>query len=244
MNKAIFTLLVVVMVGVGYVAYIHSTRIEQENVVEDSQTQRISISMICNDTSYFIAEFPSSTSLEVIVDGVLTRTLPQVEGYGYRFEDAEYAYVFAGEGVTVTNKSTNTVTLCAQPFDPNLAPFNFGDAAEGGGDAVDIVKIVAESLVDRWQSADEPTLVREFMQSTFVDYREGSEIQHGTWRVYTQDSEEAPVALGEEQLVHLAITMSKNNESNTEYFVVKRITPEVLELINESTKEVSTYNRL
>ncbi len=244
MNKVIFTLLFAVAMIAIYGAYTLGLRIEKEEIAEDIQTQIISVSMICNDDSYFIAEFPTSTSLQVIVDGELVRTLPQVEGYGYRFEDADYTYVFAGEGVAVTNKSTNIVTTCAQPFDPNLAPFNFGDAGEGSGDAGDIVKLVAESLVDRWQSTDDTKRIREFSVGIFVDYSDNSKVRNGTWNAYISEEQEASIALGEEQLVHLDITTFENGESTTEHFVVKKITPETLELANVTTKEKSTYNRI
>lgn len=244
MNKAILTLLVVVIIGVGFVAYIHSTRVKGELDTDDMQTQRISVSMICNDDSYFIAEFPTSAVLEVVVNGELKHELPQVEGSGYRFENTDYTYVFAGEGVTVTDKATNTVRICAQPFDPNLAPFNFGDVAEGGGDAVHVVTLVAESLVDRWQSADDATFIREFSATAFVDYINNNENQRGTWSVSIPESQDAPIALGEEQLVHLDIATSQNGESTIEHFVVTSITADVLTLVNKETKVESTYHRL
>ena len=83
---------------------------------------------VCTDQSYFIAGFPDNETLNIFVDGILTESFPRASNTGYRYEDVNSVYVFAGEGVSVTEKSTATTITCMQPQNAHSAPMNFGDA--------------------------------------------------------------------------------------------------------------------
>ncbi len=83
---------------------------------------------VCEDNASFIVSFPDANTGDVIVNGTLVGTVKR-EGDTQRFENEAYAYVFAGEGLTLTNKLDDTSVSCTQPVDPDNAPMNFGDAA-------------------------------------------------------------------------------------------------------------------
>ncbi|MEY2640907.1 MAG: hypothetical protein RL150_300 [Candidatus Parcubacteria bacterium] len=85
------------------------------------------VSFICEDGTYFVAEFMSDTTMRVVVDGVLARTVSKEDVPRTQYDDDRYSYLFAGERVTVADKEQRTMTSCGQPFDPNNAPYNFGD---------------------------------------------------------------------------------------------------------------------
>ncbi len=200
------------MGGVAWYAY------KKEAVPADGFL--LSASMACADGTYFIAEFPSPDKVDIVVDGEAMRTLPLVSGAGQRFEDADYVYVFAGEEATVTAKATGAVTTCGQPMDPNNAPVNFGDEGEGAGTKPDMARIVGESIIGKWQSADDAKFVREFKAGGAVaDWYDGKLVSNGTMAVSEKDG-----------ATYVTLTMSGTQAENL-HFKLAKLTPEELELV-------------
>jgi len=151
------------------------------------------------------------------------------------FEDASFKYVFAGEGVTVTDKAAGTSTTCSQPMDPNNAPVNFGDAGEGAGiqpagSQPSAVQVVSESILGKWMSTTDEKFVREFKAGAVIDWYENEAVSQGTWKAFTQESApELPYAL-EANTVYLELTMT-GTQADKLYFKLVKLTPESLQLI-------------
>lgn len=188
----------------------------------------VSTSFSCADGTNFVAEFTKSNTLRILVAGDIARTLPRAEGAGQRYEDAEYRYVFAGEEVEVTAKSTSQTTTCTQPFDPNNAPMNLGDRAEGAGEAQDASAAVSLNIIGSWKSNDDARFVRVFRaDGTTEDRYDGEVVATGAWTAALGANIQAEGLTFETDAVYVRIT-----EGNTLLnFKVVALTPEHLELI-------------
>lgn len=192
----------------------------------------LSASFSCADNAYFIAEFPDADSVNIIVDGAMVRTVPfSSDTAGQRYEDGSYAYVFAGEEVTVTNKLTNAVTTCSQPQDPARAPVNFGDAGEGAGSVREDVRlIVSESIVGKWKSTDDAKFIREFQEGGKVqDWYDGKVVSTGTATAFTSDNALTVSFPLERDVVYIQLKMT-GSQAETLNFKLNKLTPEELEL--------------
>lgn len=187
--------------------------------------------MCADGRTRFVAEFPTADTVVISRDGVTVRELPRTGDAPQRFEDAEYAYVFAGEGVTVTTKKSGATLVCSQPTDPNLAPVNFGDAGEGGSVQQDVALIVSESIVGVWRDATDTKFVRSFRDGGGVeDTYDGRVVSTGSFVIFTADQPlTVPYPL-ETGVVYLRVTLS-GSQADTLYFKVARLTPESLELV-------------
>jgi membrane-bound inhibitor of C-type lysozyme len=203
-----------------------------------------SVSFMCADNTHFIAEFLSPNDVTIRVDGTITRKLPKVPGDGQRFEDSEYVYVFAGEEATVAQKNTGILTTCAQPFDANNAPVNFGDAAEGGGVKPDTALIVSESVIGKWQDTTDAKFVREFKKDGIVvDTYDSKDPHTGTWVVFTkQKPREVPFPL-EESATYIQLSI-QDNYTDVLNFKITAVTPETLELTFMDRGGVLTFKRI
>lgn len=235
-SKVAVIVLLVLLAGASFVIY-SQNRSERMNEAEaengTGDEPAASVSFICADDSYFIAEFPAAfDEVSVVVDGETVRTLPRVAGDGQRFETDSHVYVFAGEEATVTTKGSGAATTCSQPFDPNNAPFNFGDAGEGGGERPDASLVVSESILGTWQSVDDEQFTREFRgDGTVIDRYDGAEVSTGTWIAFTAD---APLAVSfplEPDTVYIRMAEEEGDEATTLHFKLTTLTPEELELV-------------
>lgn len=232
MNTKILSVFVVALV-VALGAWLYYSNGVPAGTIESTEDGFVlSASFTCADNSYFLAEFPDADNVNIIVDGEVVRTVPFAsDTAGQRYEDDAYAYVFAGEEVTVTNKSTNAVTTCSQPQDPNLAPVNFGDAGEGPGSIQqDVRLIVTESIVGKWQSLEDAKFVREFQEGgTVRDWYDGTVVSTGTATAFTSNDALAVSFPLERDVVYIQLKMA-GSQSETLNFKLNKLTPEELEL--------------
>lgn len=233
--KLIIALLVLGAVGYGVYEYAKTHPAPQTGSEGDFTP---SVSFACKDNTHFIAEFPNAmTSLDVIVDGVTARTLPRATDVPPTYENADYKYVFAGEEATVTTKASGASTTCSQPQDPNNAPFNFGDAGEGGGAMMDggtkpdTVLVVSESIQGKWQSTDDSKFVREFKaDGTVADSYSGKVDGTGTWKVFTKEKPlDVPFPI-EAGASYVQLAMSGSGGYFLDFKITK-LTPDTLQLI-------------
>lgn len=203
-----------------------------------------SASFGCEDSSHFIAEFPASDKVDIIVDGNVVRTLPRVAGAGQRFEDANSAYVFAGEEVSVTTKATGTTTTCHQPVDPNNAPMNFGDRGEGAGVGQDAAVTVRGNIIGTWQSVDDAKFTRVFkIDGTVTDLYGGKMTSSDTFQVFTKAAPlDVPFPL-EDGAVYVQLAASAN-PADTLNFKVSKLTPEELELVYMDRGNVLRFTKV
>lgn len=254
MNKVVIAVVVIILVGAGAWLFIggesdvmNEVKVEEENaevssVPETKETIQtsspkthvpsdlvLSASFSCKNGSYFIAEFATSTSVNIIVDGQLIRTVASVEGEGQRYEDASRLYVFVGEEATLTNKTNNTTTTCIQPFDPNNAPVNFGDDGEGAGVAQDAKVAIRENILGKWQSDDDATFIREFKNGSVIEWRNNEVITQGTWRVFTEADEVETSFSQADDEIYVQIVINKE-EAKVRTYRINMLTPEILTL--------------
>lgn len=232
MNTKVLSVLVVALVAALGAWFYYSNGVPAGAIESTEDGFVLSASFSCADNSYFIAEFPDANSVNVIVDGTLVRTVPfSNDTAGQRYEDNAYAYVFAGEEVTITNKATTAVTTCSQPNDPNLAPVNFGDAGEGAGSVREDVRlIVSESIVGKWKSTEDAKFVREFQEGGKVqDWYDGKVVSSGTATAFTSENTLAVSFPLERDVVYIQLKMT-GSQSETLNFKLNKLTPEELEL--------------
>lgn len=231
MNTKILIVLVVALVAALGAWFYFNNGVPAGAVESTEDGFVLSASFSCADNSYFLAEFPDANSVNIIVDGTMVRTVPFVsDTAGQRYEDDAFAYVFAGEEATVTDKSTNATTTCSQPQDPNLAPVNFGDAGEGGGVREDVSLIVSESILGKWKSTEDAKFVREFLEGGKVqDWYDGKVVSSGTAAAFTSENAPAVSFPLELSVVYIQLAMS-GSQADTLNFKLSKLTPEELEL--------------
>ncbi|HYE23441.1 MAG TPA: hypothetical protein VEA92_03290 [Candidatus Paceibacterota bacterium] len=222
-NILIATVIAIAFIAGGY--YLSSQKSAEETTASDLL---MSASFACADGTNFVAEFLSQNSVRILVDGNTVRTLPKVEGDGQRYEDGMYAYVFAGEGAAVTDNASGVMTTCEQPFDPNNAPVNFGDVAEGAGMQSDPSLAVRENIIGSWQSTEDPSFTRIFnTDGTIRDLYDGEPVSDGVWRSFTAETAGEVAFTPEAGQTYVSF-----EEEGVEplYFKVDALTPERLEL--------------
>lgn len=230
-----------------------------------------SASFGCKDNSHFIAQFPNASTLGVVVDGKIVRTVPRVSGDGQRYEDATYTYVFAGEEATVTNKAAKKTTTCEQPMDPNNAPMNFGDAGEGGAGFAtvsggsgtaganggasstsnsgnmkpDTAALVTQNIVGTWKSGEDEKFTRVFgIDGTATDFYDGKAVTTGgKWRVFTGENPLKVSFPVEKDAVYIQMTVS-GSQSDTLNFKLAKLTPEDLDLIYMERGNTNSFTRV
>lgn len=227
-TKLFLGIMVMVLAIAGYVAY------EKFLAEHDMEPLTVDgISFICQDGSYFIAEFsPDFSRLNIVVDGVTERSVTRIntDNTLYEYRGEGYTYLFAGEEARVT-RPEGSGTVCSQPLDPNNAPHNFGDQGEGAGSKQpDTALVVMESIQGIWQSIDDPKFARQFKDNgVVIDTYEGQADTEGVWNTFTTDTGAvAPFPL-EPGVVYLQLEMGGGQEELL-YFKVISLTPEELEL--------------
>ena len=265
-TKTTIALLIILLLVTGIFSYykgVERGMIKGAAIMASSTPNGVNNSMMpsasfsCVDKTHFIAEFPDDTKVNIIVNGSLARSLPRVNGDGQRFEDASYVYVFAGEEATVMSKINKKTTTCSQPIDPNNAPMNFGDAAEGGAGFAtngsvgsntkpDLTLLVSQSLVGKWQNTQDSKFEREFTSTGIVtDYYDGKAVTTGNWQVFTgikPVSATLPFTV-EKDAIYVQMTDS-SNQNNVLHFKISKVTPEDLELVYMERGGVNAFTRI
>jgi hypothetical protein len=153
-------------------------------------------------------------------------------------------FVGAGEGVALT---VGNATLKCNP-EPNqeLAPFNWGDAGEGGGSVKqDTSLIVTENMLGKWESTDDAKFVREFKAGdVMVDWYGNESKSAGLWVVFTK--EKAPKVFPypmDPKAVYVQITMS-GTQADTLNFAINKITPDELQMTYLDRGGVLNFKRV
>ncbi|HEY1037002.1 MAG TPA: hypothetical protein VGE62_00305 [Candidatus Paceibacterota bacterium] len=212
--------------------------------VQHGGEAEFSVSFICKDENHFVAEFLPGDQVRVLKSGNDVGTFTRTDGNGMRYENASVSYVFAGEEAHVTNKASGSETTCSQPFDPNNAPYNFGDAAEGAGADQDLSGIVKVSIVGAWKSIDDSKSVREFKADGKVaDIYDGKTVASDFWDVFMKGSAPKVSFPVEEGVVYVRLTGTGPDAEALTFKVVK-VTPEELEIVYMERGNVLRYERV
>lgn len=238
MTKIIGIIIVLALIGGGWYVY-------QQNQEPAEEAWTPSASFACDDGSHFIAEFPNEANVDIVVDGVVTASVPRWSGDGQRFENDTHAYTFAGEQVVVVNKIEGNETTCSQPVDPNSPPMNFGDAPSmDGGVKPNAELVVSESIVGTWQSTEDAKFVREFRDGgVVVDLYDGEEVSRGTFKAFTSVSPLQVAFPLEANAVYLQLTM-EGTQSDVLNFKVAAMTESKLTLIYMDRGGALTFTRV
>ncbi len=235
-NKLLATTLVILLVVIAVVLYNKSKE-------EPVQLAEISLSFICENEQHFVAEFDINfETLRVVEAGEVTREIQRSDDVVMKFSNNEYDYIFAGERAHIINKVREMETFCYQPFDPNNAPYNFGDLGEGAEEEQNVATAVTENLVGTWVSLDDEKFVREFRSDgTAVDSYEGEEVSEGKWLVFTHENDIATDFPQAEEDVYIQIEDA--DPAGTLYFTLTKLTPEELELIYMGRGNILRFSR-
>lgn len=229
-NKLLAVILILLLAAGGFTLYSKY----RESVIREGGAAITAVSFICDNGLHFVAEFDAEfANLNVIESGDLTRSLPAALGEGVIFANANWEYAFGGEEVRVTDLVSGTGTTCRQPFDPNNAPYNFGDLpADDGSIRPDTALVASESIVGTWRSLDDSRFAREFRgDGRFIDSYEGTSDSIGVWRVFTGEDLPGPVGFEPEpEIAYLLLTDDITPEV-VMHFRIARLTPEELEII-------------
>jgi len=172
-------------------------------------------------------------------------TLSNIAGAeGARYEGGNITFVGAGEEVQLTVGSEKAV--CNPVQSQELAPWNWGDAGEGGGSIKqDTSLIVTENMLGKWQSVDDAKYVREFKEKdAVVDWYDGKTVSTGLWVAFTK--EKAPKIFPytmDTSSVYLQLTMT-GTQADTLNFRISKVTPEELELVYLDRGGVLRFKRV
>lgn len=157
-------------------------------------------------------------------------------------DDTPVTFVGAGEEVRLTIGSEATV--CNPVPSQDMAPWNWGDAGEGGGVKQDVSLIVGENILGKWVSVDDAKCVREFKTGfTATDWYENKPVSEGLWIVFTKMTAPEISFPLEENTVYLQMTM-QGTQDDTLNFKVTKVTPEELELIYMDRGGVLRFTRV
>lgn len=230
MNHTIVGIVAAVIVaGGGWYFYTHKA------VVAPTYSDTGVYAYACDNGSQFSMTPTEDMSSIKLTPGVgasfVETTLMQKDSSaGARYEGGVLVFVGAGEGVALTVGQT-TLNCNPQPSQ-EMAPFNWGDAGEGGGVKQDTSLIVTENMIGKWQSVDDAKFVREFKSGDAVtDWYENKSMSDGLWVAFTK--EKAPKVFPypmDDSSVYLQMTMT-GTQADTLDFKITKVTPEELELI-------------
>ncbi|QQG37708.1 MAG: hypothetical protein HYS26_03705 [Candidatus Kaiserbacteria bacterium] len=234
----------IVIIG-GVLWYLQSTKTQDAAMNSDMGTY----AYVCDNGSEFSMSPSADVSeitLEAGAQALFTGTIKLAKmGDAAHFETTTGPLVvFSGAGEEVQLTVGEKMAVCNPKPSTDMAPWNWGDPGEGGGLQQDLVVIVSESILGKWQATDDPKSARIFMENgTVTDWYENKSVSTGTWKVFTK---EKPVTVAfpiEPDTAYLQLTMSGTQADNLNFKVTK-MTPDQLELIYMDRGGVLTYTRV
>lgn len=187
----------------------------------------------CENGSQFSMS-PSESMAEVMLfagsQGMFTGAVTVHKmGDGNHYEAGNI--VFSGAGEEVYLEVGSESTTCNPVPSQDMAPWNWGDAAEGGGSVQpDASLVVSESIVGKWKSVDDPKFIREFKGSDVViDWYDGKQVSSGLFVAFEKKNAPEVAFPLQDDRVYLQLTMT-GSQADTLTFSVNKLTPEELEL--------------
>jgi hypothetical protein len=239
-NKIFLGIILAVLIIAGYVLY---QKYEDQELATDGST---TITFTCENGTSLLTTFGADMKeMKIAMNGKPPKTLPNTgdELVPYRFGDDDITYTFVGEQVVVTGKAGDDFA-CRQPFDPDNAPYNFGDAGEVHGAIEDPATTVAADIIGSWQSDDDAKFVREFKEGgDIVDHYEGIDDTTGTWSAFAASADTETPFPQTPNAVYLRVVMNDFPEEIL-YFELAKLTPEALELYFLGAGGVLSFTRL
>lgn len=249
MNKLLIAVLVLALIGGG--AYMYTQNTATTEVASDDMG---SYAYVCDNGSEFtMIPTADMTSIKIApgTNATFVATmLTEVESSaGARYEGGGMIFVGAGEEVQLT--TGGTTLICNPVPSTDMAPWNWGDAGEGGGSVQpDVRLVVGESVMGKWQSTTDAKFIREFkafsetsLSGQVVDMYDGKQVSAGTYIVFnTENSLQVAFPLMSDK-TYLQITMS-GTQAEKLNFSVNKLTPETLELTYMDRGGVLTFKAI
>ncbi len=203
---------------------------------DDRSADLGSYAYVCDNGAEFTMS-PSSdmSSIELSAgsQGMFTGTVTLTKmGDGAHYETTTGTLItFGGTGEEVQLTVGGERAVCNPVPSTESPPWNWGDAGEGGGVKQDVSLVVSESIVGKWESADDVKFGREFRDGgVVIDTYEGTTATTGQWKVYTKENPLPTTFPLEGGSVYLQIVMP-GSQADTLNFKLAKLTPEELELI-------------
>lgn len=236
MNSKILIGIVVVIILAAGGGYWYTTL--DKTAATDTKTSMGDYAYTCDNGSQF-SMTPSENMAEVTLSagsqGMFTGTVTLHKmGDGNHYETTDPAstlIVFSGAGEEVMLQVGSESTVCNPVPNADMAPWNWGDAGEGGGSTQpDASLVVSESIVGKWQSTDDAKFVREFKDGDrVVDWYDGKQVSSGLFVAFEKKNAPKVAFPLVENRVYLQLTMT-GSQADTLTFSVNKLTPEELEL--------------
>lgn len=197
-----------------------------------------------NGSQFTMKPAAGEVTLEAGSQGMFTGTVRLAKmGDANHFETTEgQLIVFSGAGEEVQITVGEETTVCNPVPNSDMAPWNWGDAGEGGGVKQDTALIVTESIQGKWQSTQDAKSVREFKEgNVVVDSYDGKVVSTGLYVAFTKENAPKMVAYPlEDGVVYIQITEKGTQEDTLDFKLVK-LTPEELELVYLTRGGTLTY---
>jgi len=233
MNNTYLLLAITAVIIIGGFWFISNSSAPEETVSEEMEQATYTYS--CDSGAGFTMSHSGDLSTIVIVpsDGSpfgQTTLTSVASGAGARFEGDGVVFIGAGEEVQLT---AGGVTHVCNPLpSQDEAPFNFGDAGEGGGVKQDVSLIVSENILGSWRSVEDEKFVREFRRDgVVVDFYDSEEVSTGLWVAFERGVNAPEVAFPlKGNTVYIQMT-EEGTQADTLNFELVKLTPERLDLI-------------
>lgn len=244
MNKLIvWAVIIIILIGGGYWYMQKSSTSDSAMKSSDMGTYAYT----CDNGSGFTMT-PSADVSEVTLEagsqGMFTgvRTLYKMGDAAHFETTSGDLIVFSGAGEEVDLTVGEETTTCNPVPNAQMAPWNWGDAAEGGSVKPDTSLVVSESIVGKWQSTEDPKSVREFKDDgTMVDIYDGKVVSTDLFVVFTKENAPKIVAFPiEDNAVYIQATQ-KGTQEDTLNFKLVKLTPDELVLIYMERGGTLTY---
>ncbi len=228
-NKLLIITLLIIITVATVIIY---TRSQEQKITEPTSSNQVSF--ICSENNGFIAEFNDAfDKLKIIERGEVTKELNKISDTPLTFADNYFSYIFVGENVQVLNLATGEISICNQPFDPNNAPYHFGDGlTESENVQTSEISILSQNIIGRWQSLDDESFTRTFSNNTSQTVVDSynNENSDGYWVIFDKSSAvETPFEI-ETGETYLELFFSESPEEKF-YYKITKLNPEELELI-------------
>ena len=157
---------------------------------------------------------------------------------------------YAGEGMSLAGAGehirlgVSDKTLECDPVpSQDMAPFNWGDPAEGAGAAQNSDTGAQTSIVGKWQSNDDARFTREFQAGgKEIDRYDGQSDMIGTWKIF---SSAAPLKVPFEIVQGVTyVQIAVGSDPDPLNFSISAVTPERLEMTYMARGNTLSFKRV
>ncbi len=234
MKPSYLAVLLLVVALSGAALYTHNNRDGAVRIVDDMGTYPYA----CNDGMAFsITPAPDMSSIELRFatdsdSNLLARSEAQA-GEGARFTGASLVLTGTGESVKLYYHGEAEFN-CEPVPNQEMAPFNWGDPAEGAGVEQDASAALRSNLIGSWQSVDDPLFVRTFNHDeTVVDSYDDKDEPSGGWSAFVGQpiNCEASDMCGDYAAgVGYVVIRYNANRAEDLKFSIQKVTPEELQM--------------